>query len=135
MLKEILFNREPYVLLEKMLDRAALKQSVISSNIAHVNTPGYKRLGVSFNKEFRKAVNQEMNIKHSDSAHFYNSNPFETIEPEVALVNDNFSNGVNNVNIEQEMVDLAKNQLDFDTAARLMNIRFSQLRTAIRGRR
>lgn len=135
MLKEILFSQKSSVLLEKMLDKAALKQRVIASNVANVNTPGYKRLGVSFDEELSKAVKLGMNIKHTDTRHFHASNLAETIKPEIAMVEDDFWNGVNNVNIDQEMVDLAKNQLDFNTAARLMNLRFTQLRTAIRGRR
>ncbi|GAH57061.1 unnamed protein product, partial [marine sediment metagenome] len=35
----------------------------------------------------------------------------------------------------REMVELAKNQLDFNIAARLLNQKFTQFRTAIRGRR
>ena len=48
MLKEMLFGRKPDIMLGKMLDKAALNQRVIASNIANVGTPGYERLGVSF---------------------------------------------------------------------------------------
>ena len=35
-------------LLEKMLDVSATKHKVIANNIANINTPGYKKMEVSF---------------------------------------------------------------------------------------
>jgi len=57
------------------------------------------------------------------------------LQPEVVTVDDGYWNGINNVNIDQEMTDLAKNQLDFDMSSRLLAGRFTGLKTAIRGRR
>ena len=131
----MLFGKRTSILLEKMLDKAALTQRVIASNVANVNTPGYERLGVSFNEKLVRAMKMGGNIKRTDPRHFPPPEFEKTVEPEGAKIEDDFSNGINNVNIDQEMVDLAKNQLDFDIAARLMNLKFTQLRTAIRGRR
>ena len=136
MLKEILFGYNPNRLLGKMLDKAALTQRVISSNITNVVTPGYKRLGVSFEQELQKAVRPgKMKLAITDSRHIPSPDWIQKLEPEVVQVDDPHFNGINNVNIDTEMVDLAKNQLDFDMAARLLGDRFSGLRTAIRGRR
>ena len=136
MLKEILFNQRPDILLGKVLDKAALTQRVIASNVANVSTPGYERMGVSFDEVLQRAVRADrMNVKRTDPRHQPSPNWMEEIKPEVAKIDDGYWNGINNVNIDREMVDLAKNQLDFNIASRLMNLRFSQLRTAIRGRR
>ncbi len=136
MLREILFDKKPDILLGKMLDKAALAQRVISSNIANVATPGYERLGVSFDDELKRAVRMDaMNFKRTDPRHLPDPNWVQNIGPKVAKVEDGYWNGINNVNIDREMVELAKNQLDFNAASRLLNIKFTQLRTAIRGRR
>ncbi len=135
MLEEILFNNKTNIVLEKMLDRAAMNQKVISANVANAGTPGYRRLGVTFEDELKNAVNSEVvKLKRTNPKHLP-SGRLKNVTPEVVMIDDGYSNGINNVNIENEMVDLAKNQLDFNTAAKLMNLKFTQLRTAIRGRR
>ena len=136
MLKEMMFNKRPYVLLEKMLDKSALSQRVIASNVANVGTPGYERLGVSFDEVLKQAVRlDKMKFKRLDPRHLPDPNWVNNIKPEVEKVENGYWNGINNVNIDQEMVDLAKNQLDFNMGSRLLNIRFDQLRMCIRGRR
>ncbi|MHB9031055.1 MAG: flagellar basal body rod protein FlgB [Candidatus Latescibacterota bacterium] len=136
MLKEMLFGYTPDWLLGKMLDKAALHQRVISSNVANVATPGYERLGVNFDEALKRAVKTaQSNLVRTDPQHLPNPELAKKTEPEVVNIEDGYWNGINNVNIDQEMTDLAKNQLDFDMATRLLSGRFNGLRTAIRGRR
>ena len=136
MIKEMLFGYRPDQLLGKMLDKAALSQRVISSNVANAETPGYQRKGVSFDQELLRAVAADrMPVKRTNPKHMPDPNWVENIEPEVVEIEDGYWNGVNNVDIEREMVDLAKAQLDFSMASKLLNSRFTGLRTAIRGRR
>jgi len=136
MVREILFGQRPNILLNKMLDRSALNQRVISSNVANVNTPGYQRLGVSFDEVLQNAVRMDrLNFKRTNPKHLPDPNWLKNIEPEVVVVEDGYWNGINNVDIDREMVELAKNQLDFNIAAKIKSQRSAQLRTAIRGRR
>ena len=136
MLKEILFDQTPDILLTKMMDKAALGQRVIASNVANVGTPGYERLGVSFDEELRRVVSMDsVNFKRTDSRHMPYQNWAETIKPEVVTVDDGYWNGINNVDIDREMVELAKNQLDFAMASKISGLRSTQLRTAIKGSR
>jgi len=136
MLEKILFDNNPTILLGKMLDRAALYQRVISANVANVGTPGYSRLGVSFEKELKTAMESgSEKLKRTHPKHLPSPDRLKNVKPEVVLVENGYFNGINNVNIDEEMVELAKNQLDFNTAAKLLTLRFNQLRTAIRGRR
>ncbi len=136
MLKEMLYGYTPDRLLGKMLDKAAVSQRVISSNIAHVGTPGYERLGVSFEQALQKAVRKgKMHMTVTDPRHLPNPDYISKLQPEVVKIEDGYWNGINNVNIDQEMTDLAKNQLDFDMSSRLLAGRFAGLKTAIRGKR
>jgi flagellar basal-body rod protein FlgB len=137
MIHDILFNQNADVLLRLMLDTSAARQRVIASNIAHVSTPGYKRLGVSFGivlNKVQQSSNKDMS-KSENARPPFSSDDIVIHKPKIVEVEDNYWNGVNNINIDQEMADLAKNQLDFEIAARLVNERFTQLKTAIRGRR
>jgi len=135
MVRNLLFDRKSDILLSMMLDKAALHQRVISSNVANVGTPGYKRLGVSFEEKLAKAVSLGEKMKTSHPRHIPSPTWYQDLKPEVATVENGYWNGINNVNIDEEMVDLAKNQLDFNIAVRLMSSKFNGLRTAIRGRR
>jgi flagellar basal-body rod protein FlgB len=56
------------VLLSKLLDLTATKNKVIANNIANVNTPGYKKSEVSFEKELLKAV-ESKNINKIKNLH------------------------------------------------------------------
>ncbi len=134
MLKGMLFNRKPDIMLGKMLDKAALNQRVIASNIANIGTPGYERLGVSFEKELIRAVKTGGKLRTTSDRHLPEPIWHNKIKPKVVKIENGYWNGINNVNIDEEMVELAKNQLDFNTAARILGMRFSQLRAAIRGR-
>ena len=136
MLQEILFNTPKHIVLGKMLDTAALKQRVISANIANVGTPGYQRLGVVFQDELVRALGAGANrLSTTHPNHIPGSSRLMNAAPEVVLIDDGYFNGVNNVNIEEEMVELGKNQLDFDTAAQFIKNDFTDLRAAIRGGR
>ena len=135
MLQKIMFNKKPDILLTKMLDKAAMHQRVIASNVANVGTPGYQRLGVSFEEKLAKAVRQGKKMRTSHPRHMPSSSWQRKLKPEVVKIENGYSNGINNVNIDEEMVDLAKNQLDFNIGTRLLSMRYSQLKTAVRGRR
>ena len=136
MLKEILFNQPSMMALGKMLDKAAVNQRVIAANVSNVSTPGYRKRGVSFEEQLRNAMKSpSQNMLRSDPRHLPQPDSLDKVMPEVAYVENGYWNGINNVNIDEEMADLAKNQLDFNIAAKLLNEKFTGLRTAIRGRR
>ena len=54
---EALFNEPNYLAAKKTLDAVALRQEAIASNIANLETPGYKRLDLtpSFQSELDRA--------------------------------------------------------------------------------
>lgn len=136
MLRELLFSGRTHTLLARTLDRAALSQRVIAANIANVGTPGYQRRGVKFEDELQRAMRPQANrLRRTHPDHIPMPDRLERVRPEVALVENGYWNGINNVNIDEEMVELAQNQLDFDTAAQFMQEEFAGLRTAIWGRR
>ncbi|MBW7995062.1 MAG: flagellar basal body rod protein FlgB [Candidatus Glassbacteria bacterium] len=137
MLNKFLFEQTNLPLLHKGLDTYALRQQASAHNIANVNTHGFRRMEVKFEEELRKALKIEngINAKMTDRNHFkIGAGTLDQVEPVVYMpTDDELHSGINNVDIDVEMVRLAKAQLSFDFAARMSNRTFSGLRSAIRG--
>jgi flagellar basal-body rod protein FlgB len=122
--------------LEQALNTSTLKQRTISSNIANVDTPHYKSKEVAFQSELKKALGQKPGLEsyRTDSKHI----PFST---QMGLGNQNanvvtrantlFNHNGNNVDMDYEMAEMAKNQLWYSALTDRMNGKFSSLKTVI----
>ncbi len=123
-------------LLQRVLDYSTLKQKTISENIANISTVNYKRKDVPFSEVLNQ--NRELQLKETKKTHISNINRDENGQPEFRIVNGKDglnTNGKNNIDIDQEMADMAKNQIMFRFAARKLNIYYQTLQEIIRGGR
>lgn len=120
-------------LLQKMLDYTAARGKVINKNIANVNTEGYQREDMSFGEVMNEVQNSTMKVTRPDhmSIEKKEENGFQ-VEADSDM-SDN--TGVNNVQIDQEMAQLAENTILFKFAARKANGYFTTLQTVIKGGR
>lgn len=107
-------------LLEAGIRAEGLRQKSIASNIANLETPGYRRLDVKF---------EEMLARALDSSGAVDPDAFEPelYQPENTPIR---SNG-NDVNMEAEIGELLKNSLRHTTYIRLLQKKFSQIQAAI----
>ncbi len=120
-----LFDRSRIPLLEKELDAFAVRNKAIANNIANIGTPNYKRLDVGFQKQLSDAIETAKNSVDL-------SEKVDQIEPEIEIDRSSLlASGANNVDIDQEMAELAKNQLRFKLAARLMTDTLNQIDKSI----
>lgn len=121
--------------LKRMLDLSSLRHKLIASNVANVTTPGYKSKSIDFDAELRKAIKpQRMKISTTHPGHIPLRSSKES-PPKVNVAEEtDASNGVNSVDIDREMGDLAQNQLVYELAAKLTSNKFKALKSAIRGR-
>ena len=137
MLNKFLFEQTNLPLLHKGLDTYALRQKASAHNIANVNTHGFRRMEVKFEDELRKAlkIDRGMTGEMTSPRHFkIGAATLEQVEPQPYMPKDaELHSGINNVDIDEEMVRLAKAQLSFDFASRMTNRTFSSLRSSIRG--
>lgn len=126
-------------LLERSLDAASLRQRVISDNIANVDTPYYKSKEVSFEKELQQALQSNSKFvgyrtdpRHIEIGKF---RPVHVVRPEV-LVRSNsvMNNNGNNVDIDYETINMAKNSLWQQALVQQTNGYFHKLSMAIEGR-
>ncbi|GJQ58277.1 MAG: flagellar basal body rod protein FlgB [Candidatus Scalindua sp. AMX11] len=84
-------------LLSKLLDLTSTKNKVIANNIANVNTPGYEKLEVTFEKELQNAIEGGSIAK------------IKSIKEKIELSKDiGNGNGGNNVDIDTEMIEFFK---------------------------
>ncbi|MBP1949118.1 flagellar basal body rod protein FlgB [Virgibacillus litoralis] len=122
--------------LENSLNYASAKNRTISNNIANVDTPNYKSKDVAFKNVLNEELNTSFETKRTHPKHIpfnnVNSNQsFQTFTDKNSMYNHNG----NNVDIDKEMSDLAKNQIYYRSLVDRMNGKFSSLQTVIRGGR
>lgn len=93
------------------------RQKVISSNIANINTPGYKTKDLVFENELNDSLlTNSLEMKATNSRHIstinsssMNSNPQLTQVKNLEEQNDG-----NNVNLDTQMGEMSKNKILFD---------------------
>lgn len=127
------------VALVKNLDGAAARQRAIASNVANIDTPNYKRLVVQFEDQLRKALMDkgELALWTTHPGHISNLPELGQISPKVLRdESTTMRTDGNNVDIEQEMIELAANTLNYQISSQQLNTRLAMLRYAINeGRR
>jgi len=121
-------------LLEKTLDLRQQKQDVLASNIANADTPGYAPARLEFEERLKQA------LKSPDSS-------VSTLRPGFFPIGNNGLAGVqgkivrqtaqsqigdrNGVDLEQEMTELAENQILYETATQLVSKKLGLLKYVV----
>lgn len=121
-------------LVGKVLDMQLQRQNVISGNLANVNTPHYKPRELEFEGELQKALGLDMqgNVSRTSSAHMptafspegFQAEWFQQIKPRQI-------HGEDRVNLDKEMVKLAKNQLHYTALTQVITKNFEGIKTII----
>lgn len=114
--------------LSKTLDTAAARQRTIANNIANVETPGYKRKFVSFEDALKNILERPSRNGVRDGLKRFSPSA------QTDLASPSREDG-NNVNIDAEIADLAKNSMQDKAASVLLEGKISMLRSAIMGGR
>jgi len=123
--------------LEQALSTASLKQRVHSANIANVDTPNYKSKQVDFQSTLNDVINnQSISSYKTNSKHLAFSSETTQNSPATIKVNKDtqYSPNGNNVDMDHEMAELAKNQLWYNAVTERVSGKFNSLRTVIDGR-
>jgi flagellar basal-body rod protein FlgB len=121
-------------LLEKVLELRQQNQQVIASNIANVDTPGYTPARLEFEARLKQALNsRSVQPKMTHPAHFQVSAAgvsdvtAKVIQTPTA---DRIGDG-NGVDLEQEMMSLAENQILYETATQLVSKKLGILKYVV----
>lgn len=117
------------------LDAAMLRQKTISNNIANINTPTYNRQFVSFEEKLRALVDGDADISGKmthrdhipiDPVGLKWAQPSVHSEDWTAMRNDE-----NNIDIDREMGDMAKNSIMYQFLLKRVSSKFTTLNTVI----
>ncbi|MDY2790248.1 MAG: flagellar basal body rod protein FlgB [Lachnospiraceae bacterium] len=116
--------------LDRGADAAATRNTVLSNNIANVDTPNYKRKDVAFNAYLEEAMIGPGDL---DERVAKINTRLEEINCSVYTDNVNLSYRAdgNNVDISTENVYLAENQIRYNALVDSMNQEFSRISTAL----
>jgi flagellar basal-body rod protein FlgB len=130
-----LFNKCGIPIYQKLLKVASSSQKVTASNIANVATSGYNAKTINFKDEMQKSVSSHNHIMPmtTDARHLPSNRPEPIIKID-EIGGDDKASGINNVDIEKEMSDLAENQMMYEFGTKKLAQTFTMLRMAIRGK-
>lgn len=123
--------------MEKALSASTLTQRVHSANIANVDTANYKSKKVDFQAALDTAMNkQSLSSYKTDNRHVSFSNE-SSIGTTRVLTNNStqYNNNGNNVDMDVEMAELAKNQLWYNAVTERVNGKLNSLSSVINGGR
>jgi flagellar basal-body rod protein FlgB len=116
-------------LLEDFIDYTSVRNKVISKNIANVGTANYKREDVVFKDLFAENL---ASLKTTSSKHIGQNN-FDTENRIIQDKSREMDSGINNVNIDEEMADLAENSIEFKFVSQKIGRYFRTLQSVIKG--
>ena len=119
----------------RALAAANLRHEVLSNNIANVNTPYFRRSHVRFEDLLKKELGLEddplMKVVRTHDRHLpipYHGKTHAFIEQESTT---NMRLDGNNVDIDIEMADVAKNQLYYNAMANQISSHIGKLKSVI----
>lgn len=121
-------------ILEKALDASWLRNEVIAHNIANADTPGYKKYKVEFEDELRAALEagalkgKKTRPKHMDIG----AGSVGDVKPRVVrTVGTQMREDGNNVDMDEEMTNLAKNAILYNALVQKLSGEFNRLKMVI----
>jgi flagellar basal-body rod protein FlgB len=122
------------------LDQRLKRSEVITSNIANAETPGYRALGYDFEEQLASLARMDKStpLKVSQDKHMRNSftRADGQVEPDVYVKpTESVPEDGNTVDVDDEMVRMAENQLLYRSSVEILNRMMGILKYAINGGR
>jgi flagellar basal-body rod protein FlgB len=105
--------------LGRYLDLTSEQMKLTASNMANVDTPGFKTQGFDFEQEFARQLNGGSDVDGSTAAQA------QDVDGLVARPDGN------NVSMDREGIQLAKSQMQFRMGVQLLKNEFSTVMSAI----
>jgi flagellar basal-body rod protein FlgB len=123
---EGLFNQPNYVATKKLMDATMMRHEAIASNLANIETPGYRRLDLA--PSFQSQLNQAMESRSPAK--------IACLRPQLAVDATAIARGRdgNTVQLENELMQMNQNTLTHAVGAQMLTSSMARLRMAITGR-
>jgi flagellar basal-body rod protein FlgB len=114
--------------LGRIMDHASRRHTVLASNVANADTPGYLPVDIPFTQELNKAIGTQS----TDTRHIGPSLAAEEAVFDVQSVPDKDGNAVD---IDREMAKLAENGQRYMISSQTLSKKLAMLRYAIESER
>ena len=103
----------------RYLDLAASEAKLTAANMANIDTPGYRAVGMDFEAEMRSAIKDVDNGKHADPVHV------SEVDGLIARPDGN------DVSMDRESLNMAEAQLRFKAGISLLHTEYQRIMDAI----
>lgn len=123
-----IFDQTSLPALARVMHLAASRQKTYANNVANADVEGYRRQEVTFASQLAAQGGLQMEATqpgHAGAAP--GEDPAVLVKPDPAAGDG--------IDLDQEMVAIAGNQMHFDLAARVASLRIAGIRTSIVGHR
>jgi flagellar basal-body rod protein FlgB len=126
-----LFNSTTIPVLEQVVNFAQERHQVLAGNIANLDTPGYRTRDLSTD-DFHASLRQALEARDQQSASFVQTNegrnPFAPVKADLEGI---LRHDDDNVGLEQQLMAMAKNQMQHNLAITVMNNQLQLIGAAI----
>jgi len=112
-------------LLGNVAGYAVDRHSLLTGNLANIETPGYRTKDVSFEDALQAALPQKNALKmvRTDEAHLPTYDASGRVKPQVTVGGE--------VDIDKQMAKLAENNLKYNTMVQLLSRKYRAIRETI----
>jgi flagellar basal-body rod protein FlgB len=133
-IKSVIWEKTGVDKFGKLLDLSAYRHKLISGNVANATTPDYAARDIDFKDEMQGALGSgpELPMKATQSKHISNTG----MDREIKVIEHgpDSDDEINGVDIDQEVTNLAINQMRYTIGARILQGKMQFLSKAIKGR-
>lgn len=129
-----LFDRTTIPVLEEVVQFAEARNGVLAGNIANLDVPGYRVRDLSvdtFQERLRAAIETRNERQEFPSGSILSDSPDDEIRNVKESMESILFHDDSNVGIEQQVLELGKNQFMHNMAVTIMSNQFRMLQTAI----
>ena len=133
MLNEM-FANSPIPVLEQLENFSQSRHKILASNVANIDTPGYKTRDLSveqFQTKLKSAIDERDTAAtsgHHGSMTNIHVDPFDKVREGM---NSILYHDDSNVGIEQQVAEITKNHMQHNLALTIINAQFRMLQTAV----
>jgi len=125
MIDSILTGSDNYVMAKKLLDVTSLRHQALASNLANVDTPGYRR--IDLDKTFETQLTRL--VAEKQTGKLLNLKP---VISEDTSKRPESPDG-NNVQLDSELLAVNRNALEYEFLTQMVSGSIKQLKVAITG--
>ncbi|EAT15800.1 flagellar basal body rod protein FlgB [Desulfuromonas acetoxidans] len=124
------------LLMKKSMDLRLRNQQIIAANVANAQTPGYQAKTFTFEDALRQAATgkgTDMAVTHPQHISTHGGS-INNVTGTVGEIRDTSGMGDRNtVEVDQEMVNLAENQIMYEATTQLLNKKLSIVKYVVQG--